>query len=76
MKENDLIKLGFKLIKTYGHDQYNTKKFKKGFIELELTFVTATQKLENMDVTIEDINMLEIDITELIALDLILNKNK
>jgi len=75
MTENQLELLGFNLIKTYTHDQFHTRRFVKGCLEVEFTYLSINEKLETVDVTIDEVNCLPISFEEINNLDQILNKN-
>ena len=72
MTEQDIKKIGFKLIKQYEHDQFNTNRYKKGILEVEFTYQEGKTVMH--DLTIEEVNCLPIGKTELQQLDKILNK--
>lgn len=74
MTENQLEKLGFDFIKSYSHGDYWTRRFKKGVLEVEFTYHSKTDKLETLDVTIDEVNCLPIDFKEIKSLDKVLNK--
>ena len=72
MTEKELKKLGFEFIKRYEHNQYVTRRFKKGVLEVELTFEKGA--LVDFDLTIEEINCIKVTKQSLKELDNILNK--
>lgn len=74
MTENQLELLGFDLNKTYTHDQFHTRRFTKGCLEVEFTYLSVNDKIETIDVTIDEVNCLPITLEEITSLDNILNK--
>ncbi len=74
MTENQLELLGFDLVKTYTHEEWHTRRFAKGTLEVEFTYLSINEKLETVDVTIEEVNCLPISLEEIKKLDQILNK--
>lgn len=73
MTENEIRDIGFDLVKEYNHDQYITRRYQKGALEVEFTYKDNT--LVTCDLTIQEINCLPITKDELIQLNKILNKN-
>lgn len=69
----ELEELGFKVEKSYTHDQFTTQRRVKGVLTIETTW-QKTGQFESQDLTIEDINMIEFSKKELKQLDNILNK--
>jgi hypothetical protein len=65
--------LGFKITKSYIHDNFMTQRRKKGLIEVETTW-KKTGEFESQDLTIEEINCQTFTPIEIKQLDLILNK--
>jgi hypothetical protein len=63
MTETDLKDLGFSFLKEYDHDQFHTKVFKKGPLEVDLTFEDG--KMINSDFTIEEVFCQSITLDEL-----------
>lgn len=59
LEEFDALVLGFKLVKTYTHDEFNTHRYKLGPIELEFTYKDG--KLVTCDITSDEINCLPVD---------------
>jgi len=59
MKEKQIVEIGFKLSKYYTHDQYHTKRYTKGPLEIELTYEGSV--LRNCDLTILEINCMAIN---------------
>ena len=53
MKEEDIKKLGFKFIKNYKHDQYNTNQYAKGVLVVEFTY--DHNVLINYDLTVHEV---------------------
>lgn len=74
MTEKEAIKLGFEFVKTYNHDDYRTNRFVNGVIELEFTYLQ--DKLVTADVTIEEINCMEVNREKLYMLNKLLNGKK
>lgn len=72
MTEQDIQKLGFKKSKSYTHDEFNTNRYKLGFLEVEFTYLET--QIVDIDVTIEEVNCLPINYHELSVLNLVLNK--
>ena len=70
--EEEIKRNGFKLVKKYDHDQYNTNRFKNGNLEVEFTY--EVEDLQDVSLTIEEINAIPITVNELLVLNLILNK--
>jgi len=72
MKEKQLENLGFEYIKRYFHNEFETHRYQKGVLEVELTY--KNNKLIESDVTIEEINCLKIKKKDIKKLDKILNQ--
>lgn len=72
MTEKELKALGFEFVKRYEHNQFATRRFKKGVLEVELTFEKG--RLIDFDLTIEEVNCLQVTKQDLKELDSILNK--
>ena len=72
MTEKEIKEIGFKLVKTYDHDQFNTNRYQKGILEVEFTY--EGKNLITVDLTMEEINCLPITKNELQQLNKILNK--
>lgn len=75
MKEEDLIKLGFKFHSRYEHDDFYTNRYVKGILQVEFTY-TATNKQISTDVTIEEINCMPITLEEIKVLIPVFCKSK
>jgi hypothetical protein len=71
----ELEDLGFKVTKSYEHDQYVTQRRKKGLIEVETTWDMPSGKFESQDLTIEEVNCISFKKKYLKKLDKILNKH-
>ena len=71
MNEQDAINLGFEFVKTYNHDEYRTNRFVNGVIELEFTYID--KNLVSSDVTIQEINCMEVNKEKLYMLNKLLN---
>ena len=74
MTEKQVQILGFEKTKEYLHDNYFTRRYRKGVIEVEFTYESA--ELVRADITLDEVNCLPVKIEELNSLDLILNKKK
>jgi len=72
MTEQEIKDLGFKKVKSYKHDIFTTNRYEKGVLEVEFTY--RGFNLETVDLTIEEINCMDIKKQELIQLNKILNK--
>jgi hypothetical protein len=72
MTEGQIKKLGFKLVKQYEHDQFNTNRYQKGLLEVEFTY--EGEELKTTDLTIQEINCIPITFNDLDELDTILNQ--
>lgn len=64
--------LGFEHVKSYPHDDFYTKRFKKGIIQVEFTY--RDDKLYSVDVTIDEVVGMEMSFEQLRTIDEILNK--
>ena len=72
MTEVQLKQLGFKLIKQYEHDQFNTNRYSKGCLEVEFTY--ESDKLESVDLTIQEVNCKPVTLADMKALTPILGE--
>lgn len=77
--EQDAVKLGFIKTKEYPHDQFVTRNYRKGVIEIDFTY-KPTLLCNGMELHTVDITLLEvigdyITLNELVYLDAILNKD-
>jgi hypothetical protein len=72
IKESEIKKIGFKLVKNYKHNQFETNRYELGLLEVEFTYLKS--KLVTCDVTINDVNCVPVSIAEIVALNEILNK--
>lgn len=73
MTEAQAKKIGFKFSKTFTHDEWHTARYKKGLIELEFTYLTETNKLDGIDITIDEVVNKTVTLDQLQQLDFILN---
>ena len=62
MTEQQLIELGWKLVKQYNHDEYHTNRYKLGDMEIEFTY--EGEKLHTCDVTITELNCIPISLNQ------------
>jgi hypothetical protein len=76
MTENQIELLGFDFIKSYSHDEWWTRRFKKGLMQIEFTYKNIDNSLEMVALTIDEVVGMPITIEELKTLDLIINKTK
>jgi len=74
LTEQDIKDMGFKLVKQYDHDQYNTNRYRNGILEVEFTY--EKNNLSDVSLTIEEVNSVPTDIHELLVLNLIFNKKR
>lgn len=51
----ELEDLGFKVTKSYEHDQYVTQRREKGLIQVETTWEMPSGKFESQDLIIKDV---------------------
>lgn len=72
MSELEIESIGFGLTKQYHHDQYKSRRFKLGMLEVEFTY--ENEKLHDVSLTIEEVNAIPTTLNELLVLNLILNK--
>ncbi|MBN2668769.1 MAG: hypothetical protein JXR60_06025 [Bacteroidales bacterium] len=70
--EQEIKEIGFKLTDHYEHDQFNTKRYQKGILQVEFTYEGET--LRTVDLTLDEVNCMPVNKTELEILDIILNK--
>lgn len=63
MTEQHVKDLGYTLIRAYDHDQYHTKRYKKGALEIEFSY--EADSLVNVDLTISDLNCIPIKLEEI-----------
>jgi len=57
--EEHIKKLGYKLVHDYDHDIYHTNRYQRNCLEVEFTY--ADGKLINVDLTIQEINFMPIN---------------
>nr|BFF39054.1 hypothetical protein BACY1_08590 [Tenacibaculum mesophilum] len=74
MTEPNVKKAGFEFEKEYEHDQFYTRRYKKGVMQVEFTYLSEKSTLENVDLTIDEVIAETVDYKELLMLDMILNK--
>ena len=68
MSEKQIKKLGFILVKEYNHDQFTTRRYKKGVLCVEFTY--EGKKKESVDFTIdEEVVGVEVNYTQILLLD-------
>jgi hypothetical protein len=60
--EQKIKEIGFKLIKTYKHDQFITNRYNKGDLTVEFTY--EGDELISFDLTISEVNYMPIIIEE------------
>ena len=71
MNEEQIKTLGWKLVKSYDHDQFHTNRYKLGCMEIEFTY--EGNEMHTCDVTISELNCMPISfdqaklLTELIG---------
>lgn len=66
--------LGFLLIKSYHHDEFYTRRFEKGVIQIEFTYEAETDRLETIDVIVDEVVSDKLTNSDILDLDRILNK--
>jgi len=71
--EKNLIELGWKLVKSYNHDEFNTNRYELGCMEIEFTY--EQQKLLTVDLTIAELNCVPITLDEVKSLTEILGNH-
>ena len=71
MTEAKIVELGFIKQKSYKHDEYSIKRYKKGVLEVEFTYRGLS--LLNVTTTIDE-DCFEVDELDLNKLDNILNR--
>lgn len=74
MTEQDIKDLGFILERGYEHDQYRTLRYVKGVLEVEFTY--EGDRLENVSLTIEEVNCIDVSLEMLSALTPIFGNNQ
>jgi len=72
MTENELKGLGFELTKQYEHDDFHTKRYAKGVLEVEFTY--EAKELRTCDLTISELNCKPVTFDEMKALTPILGE--
>lgn len=71
MVEADIKDLGFILIKEYTHDQFKTRRYKKGYLIVEFTY--EGNKIHVIDLTIEEV-FIQVNYDQVKMLDKIINR--
>ena len=66
MTEQQIKGLGFEMTKQYEHDQFTTRRYRKGVLEVEFTY--EGDKLHTHDLTMKEINCQPVSFAELQAL--------
>lgn len=61
--ESRIKEIGWKLVKQYSHDQYNTNRYKLGCMEIEFTY--EGRDLLTCDLTISELNCMPISFDEI-----------
>ena len=72
MTENELKGLGFEMTKQYEHDEFITKRYSKGVLEVEFTY--GWEGLKTVDLTISEVNRKPVNLAEMKALTPILGE--
>ena len=62
-EEKDIDGLGFQLAKSYDHDQFHTNRYVNGPLEVEFSY--EQEKLVHVDLTITEINCMEVNLDQL-----------
>lgn len=70
MTEQQLKRLGFEMTKQYEHDEFVTKRYAKGVLEVEFTY--GWEGLKTVDLTISEVNCKPVTFDEMKALTPIL----
>jgi len=73
MTEKDIRRIGFEFVKEYEHDEWFTRRYKKGVIVAEFTYRSENAVLETFDITIDEVVGKSVDFLKLRELDRILN---
>lgn len=71
--EEKLQAIGFDFVKEYPHDQFVTRRFQKGYLEVEISYEDGA--IVSANLTIEEINCLEISFEKLQILSNVLGDN-
>lgn len=72
MSEQQLIDIGFVLIDQYAHDEFHTKRFKKGIMIVEFTYDANT--LLTSELTLDELYCHPVSFAEITQLDPVLGK--
>lgn len=72
MTEQQIQGLGFEMTKQYEHDQFTTRRYNKGVLEVEFTY--DGEKLRTHDLTMHEINCQPVSFADIKALTRITNK--
>lgn len=70
MTEEQLKGLGFEMTKQYEHDEFVTKRYTKGVLEVEFTY--GWEGLKTVDLTVSEVNCKPVTLAEMKALTPIL----
>ena len=62
MTENDLKELGWKFVKQYDHDTYNTNRYQLGCMEIEFTYLHG--ELVARELTITELNCIPVNLKQ------------
>lgn len=62
MTEEQIKELGWKLVKQYNHDQYNTNRYKLGCMVINFTY--EKKQLLTCDLTISELNCMPISFNQ------------
>ena len=55
--EQELLDIGFTLVKQYDHDEYNTKRYKLDHVLVEFTYLQ--NQIVTIDLTLEEVNCID-----------------
>lgn len=62
LTEDQLVSMGWVFDREYNHDQYNTKRYKLGFMEIEFTY--EGEKLVTCDLSMKEVQMIPINFNQ------------
>lgn len=74
MTETNIQQLGFEFVKEYKHDQFKTRRYEKGVLEVEFTY--ENELIDSIELTIQAVNCQPINFDQLEVLSTILGKWK